>query len=109
MNGKSCHISSTLRLSRIRRANQKGGERIALSPFQKALIQVVLDRGQREAAPEKDPGPENASQLCLWIDWNGRTISKNRMEDAVAVPCVSKAQRERIVKSLTQKQFRIVP
>lgn len=82
---------------------------VALSPFQRALIEAVLKRFQSEQNAECASEAVEPQDLCLWIYWGTGTVALSEKDGFSRFVCNSAVQRDAVIKTLERKQFRLIP
>ena len=82
---------------------------VALSPFQRALIEAVLKRLQSEQNAECASEAVEPQDLCLWIDWGTGTVALSEKDGFSCFACNSTAYRDAVIKTLKTTHFHVIP
>lgn len=82
---------------------------IALSPFQRALIEAALKRFQNELNADCASKAEASQDLCLWIDWETGTVALSEKVGFSCFACNSTAYRDAVIKTLKTTHFHVIP
>lgn len=73
---------------------------IALSPFQRALVEAALKRLQNELNAECASETVELQDLCLWIDWGTGTVALSEKDGFSRFVCNSAAHRDAVIQDL---------
>lgn len=108
MNAELCRFFKNMKLYMGRRAKQKGGIPMELSPFQKALVKATLERYMEKMGRQSCENEADAEQRSVWIDWKTRRISMTE-KDGFSKNSFSTAEaRSEALKRLEKEKFVII-